>query len=250
MSTHALDERTRAQVVDAIDRLAEAGPALGRPLVDSIAHLSVRNLKELRPGSAGRSEVHVLFAFDPWRSAILLTGGDKSGDWQGWYRRAPGRSGTSGAIDWSYGLLSGPERELFGRLSVFVGGFTLEAAEEVCGDEGAEQTDVLELLSRLVDQSLVVPDDAGHVRFRMLETLRRYAAARHLPRRAATLLGAAESIRRRTGTPLPPHDRADIERATDAAVSALGQEAFTRITEQSRQMSAQEATTYALSENR
>ena len=83
-----LDERTKAQVVDAIDRLAEAGPALGRPLVDSIAHSSVRNLKELRPGSAGRSEVRVLFAFDPWRSAILLTGGDKSGDWRGWYRRA------------------------------------------------------------------------------------------------------------------------------------------------------------------
>jgi hypothetical protein len=65
-----------------------AGPALGRPLVDSIAHSSIHNLKELRPGSAGRTEVRILFAFDPWRSAILLTGGDKSGDWQGWYRRA------------------------------------------------------------------------------------------------------------------------------------------------------------------
>jgi hypothetical protein len=83
-----LDERTRAQVVDAIDRLAEVGPALGRPLVDSITHSSVHKLKELRPGSAGRSEVRIMFAFDPWRSAILLTGGDKSGDWQGWYRRA------------------------------------------------------------------------------------------------------------------------------------------------------------------
>ncbi len=83
-----LDERTRAQVVDAIDRLAEAGPALGRPLADSIAHSSVGNLKELRPGYAGRTEVRILFAFDPWRSAILLTGGDKSGDWHGWYRRA------------------------------------------------------------------------------------------------------------------------------------------------------------------
>jgi hypothetical protein len=83
-----LDERTRALIVDAIDRLAEAEPALGRPLVDSIAHSSVGNLKELRPGSSGRSEVRVLFAFDPWRSAILLTGGDKSGDWQGWYRKA------------------------------------------------------------------------------------------------------------------------------------------------------------------
>ena len=83
-----LDERTRAQVVDAIDRLAEAGPALGHPLVDSIANSSLHNLKELRPGSAGRTEVRILFAFDPWRSAILLTGGDKSGNWQGWYRRA------------------------------------------------------------------------------------------------------------------------------------------------------------------
>lgn len=82
-----LDKRTRALVVDAIDRLAEAGPALGRPLVDSIAHSSIHNLKELRPGSAGRSEVRILFVFDPWRSAILLTGGDKSSDWQGWYRR-------------------------------------------------------------------------------------------------------------------------------------------------------------------
>jgi hypothetical protein len=78
----------RAQVVDAIDRLAEAGPALGRPLAGSTAHSSVRNLKELRPGSAGRSEVRIMFAFDPWRSAIPLTGGDKSGDWHGWYRRA------------------------------------------------------------------------------------------------------------------------------------------------------------------
>jgi hypothetical protein len=85
---NSLDERTRGQVVDAIDRLADAGPTLGRPLVDSIVHTSVRNLKELRPGSAGRSEVRILFAFDPWRSAILLTGGDKSGDWQGWYRKA------------------------------------------------------------------------------------------------------------------------------------------------------------------
>ena len=73
---NTLDERTRAQVVDVIDRLAEAGPTLGRPLVDSIAHSEIGNLKELRPGSAGRSEVRILFAFDPWRSAILLTGGE------------------------------------------------------------------------------------------------------------------------------------------------------------------------------
>ncbi|MEV0617381.1 type II toxin-antitoxin system RelE/ParE family toxin [Nonomuraea sp. NPDC050404] len=83
-----MDERSRAQVVDAIDRLAAAGPSLGRPLVDTLKGSQVRNLKELRPGSAGRSEIRILFVFDPWRSAILLVGGDKSGDWSGWYRRA------------------------------------------------------------------------------------------------------------------------------------------------------------------
>ncbi|MEU3165718.1 type II toxin-antitoxin system RelE/ParE family toxin [Streptosporangium sp. NPDC006930] len=84
---NALDERSKAQVVDAIDRLAEGGPGLGRPLVDRLEGSQVHNLKELRPGSAGRSEIRVIFVFDPWRSAILLVGGDKSGDWSGWYRR-------------------------------------------------------------------------------------------------------------------------------------------------------------------
>jgi hypothetical protein len=43
---------------------------------------------ELRPASAGRTELRILFAFDPWRSAILLLAGDKSGNWQQWYRQA------------------------------------------------------------------------------------------------------------------------------------------------------------------
>ncbi len=60
---------------------------MGRPLVDKLEGSRVHNLKELRPGSAGRSEIRILFVFDPWRSAILLVGGDKSGDWSGWYRR-------------------------------------------------------------------------------------------------------------------------------------------------------------------
>jgi hypothetical protein len=48
----------------------------------------IKNLKELRPGSTGRSEVRILFVFDPWRSAILLVAGDKAGNWQRWYRKA------------------------------------------------------------------------------------------------------------------------------------------------------------------
>jgi hypothetical protein len=56
--------------------------------VDRIKASALHNLKELRPGSAGRSEIRILFMFDPWRSAILLVAGDKAGNWSMWYRRA------------------------------------------------------------------------------------------------------------------------------------------------------------------
>ncbi len=72
----------------AVEALAEAGPNLGRPLVDRVKGSALHNLKELRPGSAGASAVRVLFVFDPWRSAILLVAGDKAGNWTGWYRQA------------------------------------------------------------------------------------------------------------------------------------------------------------------
>lgn len=78
-----LDVNTHARVVQAIDLLAEHGPGLGRPLVDSIHRSSMANLKELRPGS-----VRILFPFDPWRSSILPVAGDKSGQWNAWYRNA------------------------------------------------------------------------------------------------------------------------------------------------------------------
>jgi hypothetical protein len=45
-------------------------------------------MKELRPGSAGRSEIRILFMFDPWRSSILLVAGDKAGQWEEWYTKA------------------------------------------------------------------------------------------------------------------------------------------------------------------
>jgi hypothetical protein len=69
----------------AIRVLRDQGPTLGRPLVDSVVGSRHKNMKELRPGSTGRTEVRVLFAFDPERQAILLVGGDKSSDWSGWY---------------------------------------------------------------------------------------------------------------------------------------------------------------------
>ncbi|MEW2430273.1 type II toxin-antitoxin system RelE/ParE family toxin [Micromonospora sp. NPDC047644] len=78
-----LDEPTFARVVQAIDALSEAGPGLGRPLVDTISGSAIANLKELRPGT-----VRILFVFDPWRASILLVAGDKSGQWTSWYRQA------------------------------------------------------------------------------------------------------------------------------------------------------------------
>ena len=79
------DPETASQVEDAVDRLSTAGPILGRPLVDRIKGSRHHNMKELRPGSTGSSEVRILFVFDPTRRAVLLVAGDKSGNWRGWY---------------------------------------------------------------------------------------------------------------------------------------------------------------------
>ncbi len=81
-----LDEKTTACVFAAIDALAEYGPVLQRPLADTLTGSAVKNLKELRP--SGRSEVRILFAFDPVRQAVLLVAGDKAGEWTRWYQRA------------------------------------------------------------------------------------------------------------------------------------------------------------------
>jgi predicted ATPase/DNA-binding SARP family transcriptional activator/DNA-binding CsgD family transcriptional regulator len=82
-----------------------------------------------------------------------------------------------GTLDWSYELLSESERTLFARLSVFAGGWSLEAAEAVGVGDGVEKDDVLDLLSKLVDKSLVVTalGAEGTPRYRMLEPVRQYA---------------------------------------------------------------------------
>ena len=79
-----LDSAT--QVAQAVAALREEGPTLGRPLVDRLKATKIHHLKELRPGSKGRSEIRIIFAFDPTRSALLLLGGDKAGNWARWYR--------------------------------------------------------------------------------------------------------------------------------------------------------------------
>ena len=115
----------------------------------------------------------------------LLTGGA---------RTAVARQRTLEAtVDWSYQLLSDVERQLFSRLSVFPAAWTLEAAEHVCGGDGINENDVLDLLSRLVGKSLVVVDSefAGERRYRFLETVRQYARERLVQ------AGAADRLRER-----------------------------------------------------
>jgi hypothetical protein len=73
-------------LAQAVAALREDGPSLGRPLVDRLKGSRIHHLKELRPGSRGRSEIRIIFAFDPTRSALLLLGGDKAGNWERWYR--------------------------------------------------------------------------------------------------------------------------------------------------------------------
>ena len=103
----------------------------------------------------------------------LLTGGSRSA--------LPRQQTLRAAMDWSYDLLAEPERAALRRLSVFAGGCTLEAAEAVCSIGGVPPADVLDLLGRLVDKSLVAADmQDGETRYRLLETVRQYARDRLL----------------------------------------------------------------------
>ena len=101
----------------------------------------------------------------------LLTGGS---------RGALQRQQTLGAlVDWSYDLLSEPERAVFRRTSVFVDGFTLEAAEGICALQDIDESQIVDLLASLVDKSLVVAEPSGSdLRNRLQETLQQYAAER------------------------------------------------------------------------
>ncbi|WP_126642137.1 type II toxin-antitoxin system RelE/ParE family toxin [Embleya hyalina] len=82
------DAHSAALIVEAIDLLAQRGPTLGRPLVDTLQGSRLPNLKELRPASRRRTEIRILFVFDPDRQAIFLVAGDKAGQWSRWYEEA------------------------------------------------------------------------------------------------------------------------------------------------------------------
>ncbi|MHB8690034.1 MAG: ATP-binding protein [Solirubrobacteraceae bacterium] len=101
----------------------------------------------------------------------LLTGGARTA--------MPRQQTLRASVDWSHDLLSERERLLFRRLGVFIGGFTLDMAEQVCADEALDRYAILDLLTALVDKSLVLAEEIGpSVRYRMLETIRQYAAER------------------------------------------------------------------------
>ncbi len=98
----------------------------------------------------------------------LLTGGTRGA--------LPRQQTLRASVDWSYELLSGDERTLLRRLAVFIGGWTLDLAEDVTAGDGLERYAVLDLLSSLVDKSLVLVEDRERsTRYRLLETVRQYA---------------------------------------------------------------------------
>jgi predicted ATPase/class 3 adenylate cyclase len=157
----------------------------------------------------------------------LLTGGS---------RTALERQQTLRAtVDWSYSLLNGPEQSLLRRLSVFAEGFDLDAAEAVCG---AGHLDVTDLLGSLVDKSLVLAESAGGaLRYRLLETIRQFAAERLVEAGEDEALAAAANHRDyflRVAETAAPHltgpdqgrwlarldaDLANLRRAADHAAS-------------------------------
>ncbi len=127
----------------------------------------------------------------------LFTGGSRTAS-------LPHHQTLEALIDWSYDLLSKPEQVVLRRLAVFAGGWTLQAAEAVCTGDGVEEEEVLELLLRLVDKSLVVDDEQKSLvveepssigeqqaRYRLLGTIRQYALQK------LTEAGEGEAVRHR-----------------------------------------------------
>jgi non-specific serine/threonine protein kinase len=154
----------------------------------------------------------------------LLTGGSRTA--------LPRQQTLQATVEWSYELLTVAEQTLFTRLSVFAGGFTLEAAEEVCAGGAIAAEDVLDLLARLVDKSLVVAetDAAEAPRYRLLETLRQYGRERlpadtkvtALPdRHAVYYVGLAERFEREQHGPAQGQWLEVLEREHDNLRAAL-----------------------------
>ena len=147
------DESTRPVITDICRRLD------GLPLAIELAAARLRSLALVT--LAERLD-------DRFR---LLTGGARTA--------LPRQQTLRAVVDWSYDLLFEDERRLFARLSVFVGGCDLDAAEAVCADDRVPKNEILDALSRLVDKSLVAAPNAGrYARFSQLQTLWQYGRDR------------------------------------------------------------------------
>ena len=123
-------------------------------------------------------------------------------------------------VDWSYDLLFEDERRLFARLSVFVGGCELEAVEAICVDDELLSTDVLDVMSRLVDKSLLTAPTSGETRFTQLQTLSEYGSTR------LDDFGEAEAVRARHAA----HFRNFAENANERLRGARAPEWSKRLT--------------------
>ncbi len=154
----------------------------------------------------------------------LLTGGSRTA--------VPRQQTLRALIDWSHDLLAEPERVLLRRLSVFTGGWTLEAAEAVCAGDGIEQYDILDVLTQLVNKSLVVGEreQGQETRYRLLETIRQYALERLAAsgeadarrwQHAAHYLGLAETVDAQLGRAGQGVWLARLEREIDNLRGAL-----------------------------
>ena len=150
-SNFVLDERSAPSVTQICSQLD------GIPLAIELAAARIKVLS-----------VHEIAARLDDRFSLLTTGSRTA---------IPRHQTLRATIDWSYDLLNEPERILLRRLSVFASSFTLEAVEAICS-QGVKSSDVLDLLSRLVDKSLVVVEadpELNETRYRLLETIRQYA---------------------------------------------------------------------------
>ena len=136
---------------------------------------------------------------------------------------SPRQQTLDGAIDWSYQLLSEPERLLWARLSVFAGGFELDAAQAVCAGDGLDAADIPELVGSLVEQSVVKRrrQDAAD-RFRLLEPLRQFGRERlrEAGRRTHAALSAQGLDRRSRAARLPPKMSARSSSSSESGPSA------------------------------
>lgn len=164
----------------------------GMPLAIELAAARVRNLSIQQIAQRLDDRFH------------LLTTGSRTA--------SPRQQTLYATLDWSYALLSEKEQRLLRRLSIFAGGWTLDAAEDVCADENLPRAEILDALTRLVDKSLVVVQERHSApRYQMLETIRQFGRER--------LMGSDEHEKMRV-----PHSRFYLRLAEEAEPLLFGPE--------------------------